>query len=112
MGIHRINWFFIEEFSSPGDLRFRIETDIRIPPAEEEGFVRRLRETVEASRYEDVRDLLLERLEHPILKEESVSPSDLIRVRRLVTGALSNPGEPLPPEPSSDEGRRGKVSGR
>lgn|SRR5688572_27366749 len=112
MGIHRINWFFIEEFNSPGDLRFRIETDIRIPPAEDEGFVRRLRETVEASRYEDVRDLLLERLEQPIQREAAVSPSDLIRVKRLVTGALSNPGEPLPPEPSSDEsggGRRGRV---
>ena len=112
MGIHRINWFFIEEFNSPGDLRFRIETDIRIAPAEDEGFVRRLRETVAESRYEDVRDLLLERLEHPIQKHEEVSSADLIRVKRLVTGALSNPGEPLPPEPSSDQsggGSRGRV---
>lgn len=115
MGIHRINWFFIEEFNSPGDLRLRIETDIRIPPAEDEGFVRQLRTSIEASRHEDVRDLLLERLENPIQKEEAVSSADLIRVRRLVTGALSNPGEPLPPEPSSDQsggGRRGRVSGR
>ena len=112
MGIHRINWFFIEEFNSQGDLRFRLETDIRIPRGEDQGFVRRLRNAVEASRSEAVRDLLLERLERPIGKRRAVSPADLIRVRRLVTGALSNPGKPLPPEPEADKprrGRRGKV---
>ena len=41
MGIHRINEFFVEEFGSPGDLRFRIETDIRIPRTpEDRGFLR------------------------------------------------------------------------
>jgi hypothetical protein len=115
MGIHRINWYFIEEFNSPGDLRFRIETDIRIPRAEDPGFVRRLRNAVEASRHEAVRDLLLQRLERPIQKREAVSASDLMRVRRLVTGALSNPRKRLPPEPPSDQpkrGRRGKASRR
>jgi hypothetical protein len=115
MGIHRINWFFIEEFNSSGDLRFRIETDIRIPRAEDQGFVRRLRNAVEASRHEAVRDLLLQRLERPIQKRDAVSPGDLIRVRRLVTGALSNPRKRLPPEPAPDKprrGRRGKVSKR
>jgi hypothetical protein len=114
MGIHRINWFFIEEFNSPGDLRFRIETDIRIPRADQ-GFVRRLRNAVEASRHEAVRDLLLQRLERPIQKQEAVSGSDLMRVRRLVTGALSNPRKRLPPEPPPDKpkrGRRGKASRR
>ena len=115
MGIHRINWYFIEEFSSPGDLRFRIETDIRIPRAEDQGFVRRLRNAVEASRHEAVRDLLLQRLEHPIQKRDAVSPSDLIRVKRLVTGALSNPRKRVPPEPQPDKPRRkrrGKVNKR
>ena len=115
MGIHRINWFFIEEFNSPGDLRFRIETDIRIPRAEDQGFVRRLRNAVEASRHEAVRDLLLERLERPILKRDAVSSSDLVRVKRLVNGALSNPRRRLPPEPAPDQPRRGrrrKVSKR
>jgi hypothetical protein len=114
MGIHRINWFFIEEFNSSGDLRFRIETDIRVP-REEQGLVRRLRNAVEASRHEAVRKLLLERLERPIQKRDAVSSSDLIRVRRLVTGALSNPRKRLPPEPSPDKPgrrRRGKVSRR
>jgi hypothetical protein len=106
MGIHRINWYFIEEFNSPGDLRFRIETDIRIPRAEDQGLVRRLRNAVEASRHEAVRELLLQRLEHPIQKRNAVSPSDLIRVKRLVTGALSNPRRPLPPEPTSDKPQR------
>ena len=115
MGIHRINWFFIEEFNSPGDLRFRIETDIRIPRAEDQGFVRRLRNAVEASRHETVRDLLLERLERPVQKRDAVSSSDLIRVRRLVAGALSNPRRRLPPEPAPDKPRprrRGKVRKR
>ena len=115
MGIHRINWCFIEEFNSPGDLRFRIETDIRIPRAEDQGFVRRLRNAVEASRHEAVRDLLLQRLEHPIQKRDAVSPSDLIRVKRLVTGALSNPRKRVPPEPQPDKPRRkrrGKVNKR
>lgn len=114
MGIHRINWFFIEEFNSPGDLRFRIETDIRIP-REDQGFVRRLRNAVEASRHEAVRDLLLERLERPIQKRDAVSSSDLVRVKRLVNGALSNPRRRLPPEPPPDKPRRGrrrKVSKR
>jgi hypothetical protein len=115
MGIHRINWYFIEEFNSTGDLRFRIETDIRIPRAEDQGFVRRLRNAVEASRYEAVRDLLLQRVERPIQKREAVSSSDLIRVKRLVTGALSNPRKRLPPElPPDKPGRRrpGKISRR
>ena len=114
MGIHRINWFFIEEFNSPGDLRFRIETDIRIP-REDQGFVRRLRNAVEASRHEAARDLLLERLERPVLKRDAVSSSDLVRVKRLVIGALSNPRRRLPPEPAPDKPRRGrrrKVSKR
>lgn len=114
MGIHRINWFFIEEFNSPGDLRFRIETDVRIP-REDQGFVRRLRNAVEASRHEVARDLLLERLERPIQKRDAVSSSDLIRVKRLVTGALSNPRKRLPPEPAPDKprrGRRGKAGKR
>jgi len=114
MGIHRINWFFIEEFNSAGDLRFRLETDIRVP-REDQGFVRRLRNAVEASRYEAARDLLLQRLERPIQKRDAVTPGDLIRVRRLVTGALSNPRKRLLPEPAPDKprrGRRGKVSKR
>lgn len=99
MGIHRINEFFVEEFGSPGDLRFRIETDIRIPRRpEERGFVRSLRNAVEASRHEDVRDLLLERLKRPVMKRDEVSEADLIRVRRLVIGALSNPRRGLPRE--------------
>ena len=69
MGIHRINEFFVEEFGSPGDLRFRIETDIRIPRTpEDQGFLRRLRNAVESSRHEAVRDFLLERLERPVEK--------------------------------------------
>jgi hypothetical protein len=99
MGIHRINLFFVEEFSSPGDLRFRIETDIRIPRTPDDpGLHRRLRNAVEASRHEVVRDLLLERLERPVRKREDISEADLIRVRRLVSGALSNPRKRLPPE--------------
>ena len=99
MGIHRINEFFIEEFGSPGDLRFRIETDIRIPRTpEDRGFARSLRNAVESSRHEAVRDLLLERLQRPLKKQADVSEADLIRVRRLVTGALSDPRKPLPPE--------------
>lgn len=99
MGIHRINEFFVEEFGSPGDLRFRIETDIRIPRTpEDRGFLRSLRNAVESSRHEAVRDLLLARLERPVKKRELVSEMDLIRVRRMVTGALSNPRKRLPPE--------------
>ena len=117
MGIHRINRFFVEEFESPGDLRFRLETDIRIPRGPEDaGFVRRLRNAVEASRHEVVRDLLLERLKRPISKRDAVSEADLIRVRRLVTGALSNPRKRLSPEQSPDQpkgrGKRKKVRGR
>jgi len=111
MGIHRINEFFVEEFGSPGDLRFRIETDIRIPRTPEDlGFLRRLRKAVEASSHEDVRDLLLERLKHPVKKREDLSEADLIRVRRLVTGALTNPRKRLPPEEprKGRKGRRGK----
>lgn len=105
MGIHRINRFFVEEFESPGDLRFRIETDIRIPP-EDQGFLRRLRKAVESSRHEVVRDLLLERLNPPVKKRgEVVSEDDLIRVRRLVIGALSNPQKRLPPEPAPDDAK-------
>jgi hypothetical protein len=98
MGIHRINWCFIEEFSSPGDLRFRIETDIRIPPSPAgRRFAARLRRAVTASRHEEVRDLLLERLERPVSRrKERPSEADLTRVRRLVSGALSDPGKPLP----------------
>ena len=111
MGIHRINWCFIEEFNSPGDLRFRIETDIRIPRTPETaGFLRRLRNAVESSRHEDVRDLLLERLQRPVRKGEMVSDADLTRVRRLVTGALSHPRKLLPREkpPSGRKGRKGR----
>ena len=100
MGIHRINWSFVEEFGSPGDLRFRIETDIRMPRGSEESrFVGQLREAVESSRHEAVRDLLLARLQDPLLQQkEEVSSSDLVRVRRLVRGALSDPGQPLAPD--------------
>jgi len=106
MGIHRINLFFVEEFGSPGDLRFRIETDIRIPRTPDNpGFHRRLRNAVESSRHEVVRDLLLERLERPARKREEVSEADLVRVRRLVNGALSNPRKRLP-EPSPARGKR------
>ncbi len=107
MGIHRINRFFVEEFDSPGDLRFRIETDIRIPRTPEDmGFLRRLRNAVESSRHEVVRDLLLERLKRPVKKREDVSEADLIRVRRLVTGALSNPRKRLAPEPAPGGAKR------
>jgi hypothetical protein len=106
MGIHRINRFFVEEFGSPGDLRFRIETDIRIPRTPDSaGFLRRLRNAVESSRHERVRDLLLMRLARPVTKGEEVTRADLIRVRRLVTGALSNPRRSLPPEEPSARGR-------
>lgn len=99
MGIHRINKFFVEEFGSPGDLRFRIETDIRIPAGGAgKAFLRRLRKAVESSHHERVRDLLLERLARPVFKGERVTAADLIRVRRLVAGALSAPGKGLPPE--------------
>lgn len=99
MGIHRINWFLIEEFNSPGDLRFRIETDIRIPAGRAgKGFLRRLRKAVESSHRERVRDLLLQRLDRPVVKGEKVTAADLVRVRRLVTGALSDPRKELPPE--------------
>ena len=99
MGIHRINMLFVEEFGSPGDLRFRIETDIRMSRRpESRGFIRRLREAVESNRDERVRDLLLERLKRPVEKRERVREADLIQVRRLVVGALSNPRRKLPPE--------------
>ncbi|HEV8197514.1 MAG TPA: hypothetical protein VGP87_12790 [Gemmatimonadales bacterium] len=99
MGIHRINLIFIEEFNSPGDLRFRVETDVRMPRDRAgRGFVRRLRAAVEASRDEEVRDLLLTQLAHPIAKGKKVAETDLIRVRRMVTGALSDPRKVLPPE--------------
>lgn len=101
MGIHRINRLFVEEFDSPGDLRFRIETDIRVPSNRAgRGFLRRLRKAVRSSRHETVRDLLLERLARPVLKGKKVSEADLIRVRRLVTGALSDPRKRLAPEPA------------
>jgi hypothetical protein len=97
MGIHRINWFFIEEFSSPGDLRFRLETDIRMSSSPEgRRRVRRLRKAVETSHHERARDLLLEQLERPVLRGKKPSERDLERVRRLVKGALSNPGKPVP----------------
>jgi hypothetical protein len=107
MGIHRINWCFIEEFNSPGDLRFRIETDIRMPPtAAGRRFVGRLRRAVAASRHEEVRDLLLERLERPVSRRKDLpSEVDLTRVRRLVTGALSDPRKP-PPGDRPAPGRR------
>ncbi len=111
MGIHRINQFFVEEFESPGDLRFRIETDIRIPqktPKDQE-FLRQLRKAVESSQHEDVRDLLLERLKKPVDKGEHVSKDDLIRVRRLVTGALSNPRKRLAPEPAPGDANRKRL---
>jgi hypothetical protein len=106
VGIHRINTFFVEEFNSPGDLRFRIETDIRIPGGGAgKAFLRRLRRAVESSHHERVRDLLLARLTGPALKRgEKVTAADLIRVRRLVTGAMSPPRKSLPAEPPS--GRR------
>ena len=96
MGIHRINWFFIEEFNSPGDLRFRLETDIRMSssPAGRRR-VRRLRRAVESSDHQRARDLLLEQLERPVSRKKP-SERNLERVRRLVRGALSDPGKPLP----------------
>ena len=109
MGIHRINRFLVEEFGSAGDLRFRIETDIRMPATGDgRAFLRRLRKAVESSHHERVRDLLLQRLERPLLKGEKVTAADLIRVRRLVTGALSNPRKELPTEtpPPGKKGRR------
>lgn len=100
MGIHRINKCFIEVFDSPGDLRFRIETDIRMPDTRAgRDFIRRLRAVVASSRDEAVRDLLLERLARPIRRKERATAADLIQVRRLVIGALSDPGKELPPEP-------------
>ncbi|HEU5220190.1 MAG TPA: hypothetical protein VFU23_16130 [Gemmatimonadales bacterium] len=101
MGIHRINLLFVEEFGSPGDLRFRIETDIRMPKGVGgRGFVQRLRNAVASSQHERARDLLLERLQKPIPKRrERVTAADLVRVRRLVTGALSAPGRSLPGDP-------------
>jgi hypothetical protein len=107
MGIHRINWSFIEEFNSPGDLRFRIETDIRMSPSRSgQQLARRLRKAVAASRHETVRDLLLERLQSPVRRrKEKASAADLVRVKRLVEGALSNPGKPLPGEPRGSRRR-------
>jgi len=100
MGIHRINTYEVEEFGSPGDLRFRIETDIRLPKVKDaRGFHRRLRRAVEHSQHEKVRDLLLQRLTRPILKGGKVSRGDLIRVQRLVHGALSDPRRKLSPSP-------------
>jgi len=99
VGIHRINMLFVEEFGSPADLRFRIETDIRMSRAAAgRGFIRRLRAAVASSRDETVRDLLLARLARPVQKREPVTDADLIQVRRLVVGALSNPRKKLPPE--------------
>lgn len=107
MGIHRINKFFVEEFGSAGDLRFRIETDIRIPSGgASRAFLRRLRRAVESSHHERVRDLLLERLARPALRGEKVTAADLIRVRRLVTGALSAPRKDLPTEAPAGKRRR------
>lgn len=95
MGIHRINVFQVEEFSSAGDLRFRIETDIRLPrPRQAPGFHRRLRKAVESADYETVRDLLLQRLQSPLLKRGD-GTHQLTRVRRMIHGALSAPGKPL-----------------
>jgi len=100
MGIHRINTFEVEEFNSAGDLRFRIETDIRLPRlAKAPGFHRRLRRAIETSDHETVRDLLLERLKKPLHKRGD-GPNQLTRVRRLVHAALSAPGKPLPRGPS------------
>ena len=105
MGIHRINTFFVEEFGSAGDLRFRIETDIRIPSGgASRAFLRRLRKAVVSSHHERVRDLLLKRLARPALRGEKVTAADLIRVRRLVAGALSAPRKDLPVD--------GKSAGR
>lgn len=99
MGIHRINTFQVEEFSSAGDLRFRIETDIRLPRlGKAPGFHRRLRKAIESSDLETVRDLLLERLQKP-LQRRGDGRSQLTRVRRLVSGALSAPGKKLPRKP-------------
>jgi hypothetical protein len=96
MGIHRINTFEVEEFNSAGDLRLRIETDIRLPRVSRaRGFHRRLRNALESSDHETLRDLLLERLENP-LHRRGDGRSELTRVRRLVRGALSAPGKPLP----------------
>jgi hypothetical protein len=108
MGIHRINWFFIEEFNSPGDLRFRLETDIRMSPSPEgRRRARRLRRAVESSQHERARDLLLEQLERPVSRGKKPSERDLQRVRRLVKGALSDPGKPLP-ESKPPQRSRGK----
>lgn len=114
MGIHRINWCILEEFNSPGDLRFRIETDIRISPEREDPrFTRSLREAVESSRHEVVRDLLLERLGRPLRRaRDKSSKDDLVRVRRLVNGALSNPKKPVPPEGSPPGGSRPGAKAR
>jgi hypothetical protein len=99
VGIHRINVSFVEEFYSPGDLRFRVETDVRMPRGRAGlGFIRRLRAAVESSQNEKVRDLLLERLKKPVRKRERVTNGDLIQVRRMITGALSDPRKKLPPE--------------
>ena len=99
MGIHRINSYEVEEFNSAGDLRFRIEMDIRLPKlARARGFHRRLRNAIESSDLETVRDLLLERLQHP-LQRRGDGRSELTRARRLVHGALSPPGKRLPRGP-------------
>ena len=104
MGIHRINKFFVTEFGSPGDLRFRIETDIRMPAGRSgRDFVRKVHAAAAGSRDETLRDLLLARLARPVRKREKVSAADLVRVRRLVIGALSDAAKPLP-----DEGLRKK----
>ena len=107
MGIHRINKFFVEEFSSPADLRFRIETDIRMPDTPSgRKLVRRLRAALASSRDETVRDLLLERLARPVRKAEKASAADLIQVRRLVIGALTDPGKEIPSDPGPGAGTR------
>ena len=89
MGIHRINTYEVEEFNSPGDLRFRIETDIRLPKGRRaRGFHSRLRRAIESSNLEAVRDLLLQQLERPLLRPGDGKP-ELDRVRQLIQGALS-----------------------
>lgn len=101
MGIHRINVSFVEEFYSPGDLRFRVETDVRMPRGPKgPGFIKRLRAAVESSQNEKVRDLLLQQL-GKVRKGKKVTKGDLIQVRRMITGALSDPRKKLPPENGS-----------
>ena len=53
-----------------------------------------------------LRDLLLDRLSRPIRRREKATEADLVRVRRLVIGSLSDPGRELPPEPGSRAGKR------